>query len=148
VRSRVKVLFWNGDLPPAHVLVRVELHLLEDRRQVRDRHFTHVVLSVRFPRRSERFQHLQFHGQLRIRVVVHRNGRDVGLLVLPIEVLHLVLLPPVDVDRVLVDQAAARSAGRTRRSPLAVGPCSMITKLSVLAVRSDTCSAGYDSCIQ
>ena len=100
----VHVRLGDADLPPAHVFVGVQLHLLEDGGEEGDRHFAHFVSAVGVAVLFEAVQHLQLHRELGVRVVVHGDGRDVRLFVVPIEVLHLVLLAAVDVDRVLVDE--------------------------------------------
>ena len=53
---------------------------------------------------AEALEDLELHRELGVRVVVDGDRSDVGLLVVPVEVLDLVLLAAMDVDRVLVDE--------------------------------------------
>ena len=104
VAGGVAALLRDADLAPADVLVRVELDLLEDRRDVADGDLAVVHLAAAGGRALERLQHLEVDGEVGVGVVVDVDLADVGLLLVPVEAVDVVLLAAVHVDRLVVDQ--------------------------------------------
>src|SRR5581483_11841524 len=110
VAGRMAALLRQGDLAPAHVLVRIELDLLEDRGDVADGDLAMVDLAALRRRAFERLQYLELHGEVGVSEVVDVDAADVRLLLLPVEAVDVVLLSAVHVDRLLVDEERRRRA--------------------------------------
>ena len=103
------LLLRQDDVSPPHILVAVELDLLVDRGKGRNEDLPSSLLpSAGLGVSVEHIQHLHLHCQIGVGVVVYVYRSHVGLLLLPVQLLHLELTAFVNVDRLLVDHGGCR----------------------------------------
>ncbi len=104
VGRRMELDLGQEDAAPAEVLERLEAQLLVDGGDAADHHLAMAALATGRRRGLEALQRLERDRQLGLRVVVHVDRSDIGLLLAPVEPIHVVLARLVEVDGALVDE--------------------------------------------
>ena len=118
------LLLRDADRAPAHVLVRVELDLLEHGHLPGDHHLAALALaSGSRIGLVEDLQNLQRDAEIGIGVVIDVGAGDVGLALLPVEPVDVVLHPFVDVDRLLVDEQGSGEEVHLAEHAVSVAGC-------------------------
>ena len=118
-RGRVHLVFGQFKFSGADVFVREELDLLEANHL---RSHEHVTVDARPAGPANGlffsdFEHANLGVADRVRVVVHIDRFHVSLALVEIQMLNVILLPLVDVDRLRMNGRERAKRNRLRRSP-------------------------------